>query len=682
MTTNNALYGAAVPSETSRMLETENRVECTSNVYNESAKRYAVYTSFFLNIVLCAALVGLLVALSSGCFGNEHPFPPPAYHGKDIAGAHNRIWMNPDLRDALYLITDKQHIETSLNQTLNTLIPKLNRAFTSNNFVNVSGYQVTVSFGCFDIVNYASGWGYKVKNVSCADKFLPMGAHLSPEMQRGGCSSWQSNFERKDDISPATPFRIGSITKVFTSMLAFILRDEGIVSLDDEFAKLWPEMSVENLYKDMNADEYLPDRNFTLRMAMSHMTGVKRDTSPDLMSKDLIRDMKKYSAVTYPANFHIEYNNFMTSLVGQFLANKTGESYASLVEKYILNPLGMNETFMENNEHLYEEYRIGHDLCRTATDADYVRVSQDYGSLYDMNPAGSMISTSRDMITFAKAINPESITHPTCQEMLSDARLNTSPSSSMKTLARASTLREYLSHGVAAGNDGLGIGISTSEMMSTFPHHYKYWSKGGAVGHFGAHLGLVPNAHLSISLTSNTMMNVPPAVLDIFQQEENLVGPVLDFMKKTLDDAYSGQYLCRGVEGSSTALMAHVYFSNLANSENPVEYHVVSFEHDNNTDSSTSSLFPFADYGMAEGAKNVMAWSGIPHLYNVFAQPSLGLFNGYMNEPTTISESMGFRYAHQLKFTHVTVGQEAPKLDITLGKNDNTQSAFECQVQA
>ena len=583
-----------------------------------------------------------------------------------IAGKNNRIWMNPDFRDGLNLLENhEEDVLVPLQSTLASLKDKVDHAFTSNDFVNVSGYQVSVSVGCFDLLNYASGSGYQIKHVSDADMFLPIGAKRPKELK-----TWLELFEWKEDIGVATPFRSGSVTKVFTSLLAFILAERGVISLDDEFVSVWPEMAVEKLYTEMEADMFTPERNFTVRMAMSHMTGGKRDNCEMLASDDLIRDMKSCSTFSYPQNFHIEYNNFMTSLVGKYMAYKTEKSYGQLLKEYIFEPLGMNETYVDTFEDLLGGFRLGHDLCRSGQeDVDFSRVGQDFGSIREFNPAGSLISTARDLLKFIQAINPEGNRHQACLKK------------GLKPVVSRSTLREYLSHGVAVGNDYLGIGVSTSEMLTTFPFHHKYWTKGGAIGHYGTHVGLVPDAHLSVSLTSNTMSNVPPAVLSVFEEEENLVQPVLNLMKDAVKASYSGTFNCYSglkhkLEDRRSTFTAEVSVSALDGTENPNEHLVISFDQPLE-ESDTSEEFKLAHYGLASNVKSVLGWNGNPHSYNIITTMSLGLFGGYLHDPTTISESMGARYTHRVTFIQDENGSKF-KASITLGSTMNTKSAFHC----
>ena len=67
-----------------------------------------------------------------------------------------------------------------------------------------------------------------------------------------------------------TGFRIGSISKVFTSLQTLILRDQGhIKSLDDDITEYFPEFKIQNPFQTK--------RGITFAQLMSHMSGLPRN---------------------------------------------------------------------------------------------------------------------------------------------------------------------------------------------------------------------------------------------------------------------------------------------------------------------------------------------------------------------------------------------------------------------
>ena len=66
-----------------------------------------------------------------------------------------------------------------------------------------------------------------------------------------------------------TAYRIGSISKVFTTLLALFYRDQGLWHLDDVVEKYIPHFSVVNPFRTR--------RGITLRQLASHMGGLSRE---------------------------------------------------------------------------------------------------------------------------------------------------------------------------------------------------------------------------------------------------------------------------------------------------------------------------------------------------------------------------------------------------------------------
>jgi CubicO group peptidase (beta-lactamase class C family) len=63
--------------------------------------------------------------------------------------------------------------------------------------------------------------------------------------------------------------RVASITKTFTSMLAFVMRDSGVVGLDEDVRTHVPTFDVQSPYAVENVT--------TLRQLASHTSGLPRD---------------------------------------------------------------------------------------------------------------------------------------------------------------------------------------------------------------------------------------------------------------------------------------------------------------------------------------------------------------------------------------------------------------------
>ena len=139
-----------------------------------------------------------------------------------------------------------------------------------------------------------------------------------------------------------TIFEIGSISKVFTSLLLADAVQRGEVALTDPISKYLP------------ASVKVPERGraITLQDLATHTSGLPR--LPDMNPKDPENPYADYSVdqlyrflSTYQLPRDVgasyEYSNLGAGLLGHILALRAGTDYESLVKSRITGPLGMTQ---------------------------------------------------------------------------------------------------------------------------------------------------------------------------------------------------------------------------------------------------------------------------------------------------------------------------------------------------
>ena len=157
-------------------------------------------------------------------------------------------------------------------------------------------------------------------------------------------------FGRSDASDPRpldgkTVFEIGSISKVFTSLLLEEGVGRGEIALDDPASRFAPKGVV------------IPQsggRQITLVDLSTHTSGLPEDDddfwgkNPDHPSThyDVARLFRfaGQAKLSHIPGTAFDYSNFGTSVLGQLLALKAGEPYGQLVRDRITLPLGMNAT--------------------------------------------------------------------------------------------------------------------------------------------------------------------------------------------------------------------------------------------------------------------------------------------------------------------------------------------------
>jgi len=213
-----------------------------------------------------------------------------------------------------------------------------------------------------------------------------------------------------------TLFEIGSITKVFTSLLLADMAQRGEVRLDDPIAKYVPSTAK------------IPERGgkqITLVDLATHTSGLPRMPA-NFNPKDPANPYIDYTAdqlYTFLSSYELTreigvkfvYSNLGFGLLGQGLARRNGTDYETLVEKRICEPLGMKSTRITLTPEMEQRFAAGHS-------SDLVTVSRwDIPSLAG---AGALRSSANDMLKFLAAAMGYSHTNltPAFKAMLSVKR--------------------------------------------------------------------------------------------------------------------------------------------------------------------------------------------------------------------------------------------------------------------
>jgi len=192
-----------------------------------------------------------------------------------------------------------------------------------------------------------------------------------------------------------TMFEIGSMSKVFTSLLLADMVVRGEVSLDDPAAKYLP------------AGARLPERGgkqITLRDLATHSSGLPRlpDNMPfgnpanpyaDYTEAMLLDFLGRYQ-LTRDIGSKYEYSNLGVGLLGYLLARRAGTSYEVLLKQRILDPLGMKDTAIALSADQKARFAQGHDAMMQPAMA---------WDLPTLAGAGGIRSTASDMLIFLRA---------------------------------------------------------------------------------------------------------------------------------------------------------------------------------------------------------------------------------------------------------------------------------------
>ncbi len=206
-----------------------------------------------------------------------------------------------------------------------------------------------------------------------------------------------------DNVNKPTPeniFEIGSLSKVFTGLILSSLHLKGTLDINDKVS------SVLKTLKDK------PAGNITLIELATHMSGLARvpsnltivdikDPYAKYTEKMLLSYLESLKEIKKPTVFSWKnYSNTGFGLLGLILQKKTNLTYEELVIKYITDPLGMKNTYVNVPKEVNDLFVPGHNELLSRT---------PYWLLLNtMSGAGALKSTPKDLMLFLKAnISPE-----------------------------------------------------------------------------------------------------------------------------------------------------------------------------------------------------------------------------------------------------------------------------------
>jgi len=180
-----------------------------------------------------------------------------------------------------------------------------------------------------------------------------VGASLTVVDRSGIVLRAQHGLRDRDPGRPVdedTAFHWASITKTFTSIAIMQLRDRGRLALDEPAVKYLPELrQVHDPFGDVS--------EITIRHLMTHSAGFRAGTWPwgggepwhpfEPTRYEQLVAMLPYTEVQFRPGSRHSYSNPGIVFLGRIIELLTGEDYEVYIEKNVLRPLGMRESYFD-----------------------------------------------------------------------------------------------------------------------------------------------------------------------------------------------------------------------------------------------------------------------------------------------------------------------------------------------
>ncbi|MFZ0551711.1 MAG: serine hydrolase domain-containing protein [Steroidobacteraceae bacterium] len=205
------------------------------------------------------------------------------------------------------------------------------------------------------------------------------------------------NLEKQIEATPATHYRLASMTKQFTAAGILLLRQDGKLRLSDPIRKWLPELPPS-------------DAAITIHNLLAHTSGlidyeslIPQSVTAQINDDDVLRMIVSQHQLYFTPGSAHRYSNGGYVLLGLIIQRVSGMDLADFMKKRIFQPLGMNSTLM------YEHHRGPQvpDRAYGYSDIDgkWVRTDQDVTSA--TRGDGGIYTSIDDMAHWDAALNDD-----------------------------------------------------------------------------------------------------------------------------------------------------------------------------------------------------------------------------------------------------------------------------------
>jgi len=203
-----------------------------------------------------------------------------------------------------------------------------------------------------------------------------------------------ANVEWDAANTPDTKFRIGSLTKQFTSMLVMQQVEEGKLDLNKPISTYLPDYPKPN------------GNNITIHHLLTHSSGIPNFTAfpeygkymkMEFSPADLVKTFAD-STLEFTPGEQYNYSNSGYVLLGYILETVTEQSYEDLLQNKIFEPLGMENSGYDHHGPILPKRATGYFKTLTRSrNADFIDMSVPYA-------AGAIYSTVGDLYKWDRAL--------------------------------------------------------------------------------------------------------------------------------------------------------------------------------------------------------------------------------------------------------------------------------------
>jgi len=194
-------------------------------------------------------------------------------------------------------------------------------------------------------------------------------------------------------VTPDTLMQVGSISKTFTGTLLMMLAEQGKVDLD---------APVRKYIKDFKLSDEHVTKKVTIRHLLTHTGGWVGDYFNSFGDGDdaldrMVKDIAKLPQIQ-PLGKIWSYNNTGFNIASRVIEMVTKKSYEQALQEMLLNPLGMNMTYLYPSDILFtHRFVVGH-----YRKDKKLKVARPWAIGRAGNGVGGVVSTVRELLKYAR----------------------------------------------------------------------------------------------------------------------------------------------------------------------------------------------------------------------------------------------------------------------------------------
>jgi CubicO group peptidase (beta-lactamase class C family) len=276
-----------------------------------------------------------------------------------------------------------------------------------------------------------------------------------------------ANLEWDVPNTPATKFRLGSITKQFTAASILLLEERGKLKLDDPVKKYVPEAPAAwdtiTIFNLLTHTSGIP--NFT---NLPEYKSLKLEETPVAKTIATVRD----KPLDFVPGEKMSYSNSGYLVLGYVIEQITGTSYETFVTDNIFTRLGMKGSGYDSNTAIVPRRAAGYMPSPTGpVNAAFIHMSIPHA-------AGALYSTTEDLLRWEQGLFGGKLISAT-------------------SLAKMTTPFK--------GNYALGVMVQTASGRTVVQH-------GGGIEGFNTFLAYYPDSKLTVAVLANLNGQAPTQI--------------------------------------------------------------------------------------------------------------------------------------------------------------------------